>query len=78
MPAMTDPPEPTLIHGRYLLQERLARGGSADVWRAHDQELDRPVAVKLLHPHLVPDETARRRLAEEARLAASLTHSGIV
>jgi serine/threonine protein kinase len=75
---MTDRTEPTLIHGRYLLQERLARGGSADVWRAHDEELDRPVAVKLLHPHLVPDETARRRLAEEARLAASLTHPGIV
>jgi serine/threonine protein kinase len=75
---MTDPREPTLIHGRYLLQERIARGGSADVWRGHDEELDRPVAVKLLHPHLVPDETARGRLAEEARLAASLTHPGIV
>ena len=75
---MTDPPEPTLIHGRYVLQGRIARGGSADVWRAHDQELDRPVAVKLLHPHLVPDETSRRRLAEEGRLAASLTHPGIV
>ena len=75
---MTDPTEPTLIHGRYLLQERIARGGSADVWRARDEELNRPVAVKLLHPHLVPDETARRRLAEEGRLAASLAHPGIV
>jgi hypothetical protein len=75
---MTDPIEPTVVHGRYLLQERIARGGSADVWRAHDQELDRPVAVKLLHPHLVPDESSRRRLAEEGRLAASLAHPGIV
>jgi serine/threonine-protein kinase len=75
---MTDSIEPTVVHGRYLLQERIARGGSADVWRARDQELDRSVAVKLLHPHLVPDETARRRLAGEARLAASLTHPGIV
>jgi serine/threonine protein kinase len=75
---MTDRTEPTLIHGRYVLRERLASGGSADVWRAHDTELDRPVAVKLLHPHLVPDETSRRRLAEEGRLAASLTHPGIV
>jgi eukaryotic-like serine/threonine-protein kinase len=75
---MTDRTEPTLIHGRYLLQERIARGGSADVWRARDEELHRPVAVKLLHPHLVPDETARRRLAAEGRLAASLTHPGIV
>jgi serine/threonine protein kinase len=34
--------------------------------------------VKLLHPHLVPNETARRRLAEEGRMAASLSHPAIV
>jgi hypothetical protein len=75
---MTDTLEPTRIHGRYLLQERIALGGSAEVWRARDEELDRPVAVKLLHPHLVPNETARRRLAEEGRMAASLSHPAIV
>jgi eukaryotic-like serine/threonine-protein kinase len=75
---MTDTIEPTRIHGRYLLQERIALGGSAEVWRARDEELDRPVAVKLLHPHLVPNETARRRLAEEGRMAASLSHPAIV
>jgi serine/threonine protein kinase len=75
---MTDPAGPIRIHGRYLLEDRIALGGSAEVWRARDEELDRPVAVKLLHPHLVPDETARRRLAEEGRLAASLAHPGIV
>jgi serine/threonine protein kinase len=75
---MTDPTGPTRINGRYLLQDRIAHGGSAEVWRAHDEELDRPVAVKLLHPHLVPNETARRRLAEEGRMAASLSHPAIV
>jgi len=75
---MTDPTVPTRIHGRYLLQDRIALGGSAEVWRAQDEELDRPVAVKLLHPHLVPDETARLRLAEEGKLAASLSHPAIV
>lgn len=75
---MTDLTGPTRIHGRYLLEDRIALGGSAEVWRARDEELDRPVAVKLLHPHLVPDETARRRFAEEGRLAASLAHPGIV
>lgn len=74
---MTDV-EPTRIHGRYLLEERIARGGSAEVWRARDEELDRPVAVKLLHPHLVPDERARQRIAAEGRLVASLTHPAIV
>lgn len=75
---MSEPNQPTRIHGRYLLEKRISRGGSADVWRARDEELDRPVAVKLLHPHLVPDERARLRLAAEGRLAASLTHPAIV
>ncbi len=75
---MIETGQPTRIHGRYLLEERIARGGSADVWRARDEELDRPVAVKLLHPHLVPDERARLRLAAEGRLVASLSHPAIV
>jgi len=75
---MTDSAEPIRIDGRYLLEERLARGGSAEIWRARDEKLDRPVAVKLLHPHLVADERARLRLGEEARLVASLRHPRIV
>jgi len=75
---MTETSLPARIEGRYLLEERIARGGSADVWRAHDEELNRPVAVKLLHPHLVPDDRARLRLAAEGRLVASLDHPSIV
>jgi eukaryotic-like serine/threonine-protein kinase len=75
---MTETSLPARIEGRYLLEERIARGGSADVWRAHDEELDRRVAVKLLHSHLVPDELARLRLAAEGRLVASLDHPSIV
>ena len=75
---MTETSLPARIEGRYLLVERIARGGSADVWRAHDEELNRPVAVKLLHPHLVPDERARLRLVAEGRLVASLDHPSIV
>jgi tRNA A-37 threonylcarbamoyl transferase component Bud32 len=66
-----------LILGRYRLDEEIAAGGTARVWRARDVQLDRTVAVKLLHPHLLPDETSRRRLAGEARAAAALSHSGI-
>jgi serine/threonine-protein kinase len=66
------------ILDRYRLIERIASGGSAEVWRAHDEQLDRPVAVKRLHPHLLPDETSRQRLAAEARAVASLTHPVIV
>ena len=67
-----------LILDRYRLVERLAFGGSAEVWRAHDEQLDRPVAVKRLHPHLLPDESSRKRLAVEARAAAGLSHPVIV
>jgi len=67
-----------LILDRYRLVERLALGGSAEVWRAHDEQLDRPVAVKRLHAHLMPDEGSRRRLAAEARAAAGLSHPVIV
>ncbi|HEX6655875.1 MAG TPA: protein kinase [Candidatus Limnocylindria bacterium] len=68
---------PELILGRYRLDEEIAVGGTARVWRGSDLQLDRPVAVKLLHPHLLPDETSRRRLAAEARAAAALSHPAI-
>jgi eukaryotic-like serine/threonine-protein kinase len=68
---------PDRMLNRYRLIELLASGGTAQVWRAVDEQLGRPVAVKLLHPHLLPDETSRLRLAVEARAAASLSHPGI-
>ena len=67
-----------LILSRYRLVERIAAGGSAEVWRAHDEQLDRPVAVKRLHPHLLPDSASRQRLVAEARAAARLSHPVIV
>ena len=67
-----------LILDRYRLLERLAVGGSAEVWRARDEQLERDVAVKRLHPHLMPDEASRRRLVAEARAAAGLAHPAIV
>src|SRR5918997_4003643 len=67
-----------LVLDRYRLVERLATGGTAEVWRAHDEQLDRPVAVKRLHPHLLPDEGSRKRLVAEARAAAGLSHPLVV
>jgi eukaryotic-like serine/threonine-protein kinase len=69
--------QPTILD-RYRLLERLATGGSAEVWRAYDDQLDRPVAVKRLHAHLLPDERSRKRLAAEARVVAQLSHPVIV
>jgi hypothetical protein len=50
----------------------------ADVWRAHDEQLDRLVAVRILHRHLLPDERTRSRFAAEARAIAAVTHPGLV
>lgn len=77
----SEPEQPRLpqsLAQRYVLEQRLAHGGSAEVWRARDTVLDRPVAVKLLHRHLLDDATTRARLIQEARAAASLSHPGIV
>lgn len=64
--------------GRYRIVDLLGRGGMALVYRGHDDELDRPVAIKLLADNLAADESSRRRFLREARLAARLTHPNIV
>jgi len=70
--------EQPLVLNRYRLVERIAVGGSAELWRAHDEQLDRPVAVKRLHSHLLPDAASRQRLVAEARAAARLAQPVIV
>lgn len=62
----------------YELEEQLGTGATATVWRAWDPEHDRLVAVKILHPHLLADPVARRRLESEAASAARLSHPNIV
>ena len=67
----------SLAMGRYRLEREIASGGTARVFRAWDVKLDRAVAVKLLHPHLLTDEAARQRLVAEATAATALSHPGI-
>lgn len=69
---------PRVIAGRYRLQSKIASGGMAAVWRAHDEVLARAVAVKILHDHLAADRSFRARLHREAVAAAKLTHPHIV
>ena len=70
--------EGTRLGERYRLISKLASGATASVWRATDEALDRPVAVKVLHPHLADDPDLAARFAEEARLAATVSHPSLV
>jgi eukaryotic-like serine/threonine-protein kinase len=63
---------------RYVLETEIARGGMATVWRARDETLARPVAVKVLHPHLSQDQDFIQRFRREALAAARLAHPNIV
>jgi hypothetical protein len=78
VPETSTTEEGHLIGGRYRLVSRLARGGMAEVWEAHDEVLTRPVAVKLLLPHLAADEAFHTRFHREALAAARLSHPHIV
>ncbi|WP_122981088.1 serine/threonine-protein kinase [Actinoplanes teichomyceticus] len=65
------------LGGRYRLLHELGRGGMAVVWRAADEVLDRPVAVKVLAGRYAGDERFRARILHEARAAAILSHPNI-
>jgi serine/threonine-protein kinase len=63
---------------RYVLESEIARGGMAIVYRARDDVLARPVAVKVLHSHLADDAAFLERFRFEALAAARLAHPNIV
>ena len=65
----------TLDH--YRIIEQIGAGGMGIVYRAHDEQLDRDVAVKVLPPGLLADEAARSRFRKEALLLAKLDHPNI-
>jgi len=68
----------TLLAGRYLVQELIARGGMATVYSAQDEKLDRLVAVKVIHPHLSENPVFRDKFFREARMLAKVNHPNLV
>jgi eukaryotic-like serine/threonine-protein kinase len=66
------------VAGRYRLVRPIARGGMAEVWQAHDETLDRDVAVKMLHSHLADDSDFIERFRREAVAVAKLSHPNVV
>ncbi len=66
------------IDGRYVVERLLGSGGMAQVYLAHDEVLDRHVALKILGDQYAEDEEFVERFKREARSAASLSHPNIV
>jgi serine/threonine protein kinase/beta-lactam-binding protein with PASTA domain len=77
-----DPQVGRLLDGRYRIGPRIARGGMASVYEAHDTRLDRAVAIKIMHAGLgdatTGDEQFAARFVREARAAARLSHPNVV
>lgn len=63
--------------GHYRIVQKIGAGGMGEVYRAHDERLERDVALKVLPATSLADETARARLLREARSAAALNHPHI-
>ena len=67
-----------VLNDRYELEQRIGRGGMADVFLARDLLLDRPVAIKVLFPEFAADPAFVERFRREAQSAANLNHPNIV
>lgn len=63
---------------RYEIERMIGRGGMGVVFKGHDSELNRPVAIKILSPHLAGHGTARQRFTREAKAAAAVVHDNVV
>ncbi len=67
-----------VLDDRYLIGDRIARGGMASVFRAVDRRLDRDVAIKVMHHGLGDDRQFTDRFVREAKSAAKLNHRNVV
>jgi beta-lactam-binding protein with PASTA domain/predicted Ser/Thr protein kinase len=75
---VAEPQSGELVDERYRLDRKIGSGGMADVWLAEDTELDRKVAVKILHDNFAQDSEFVQRFQREAQAAAGLQHPNVV
>lgn len=78
MTTLTDPLIGQVLDDRYRIDDAVARGGMAMVYKGTDLRLDRVVALKIMHRHLLDDEGFVERFQREARSAATLIHPNLV
>lgn len=67
-----------VLDNKYEIKQLLGKGGTGNVFKGMHMYMQIPVAIKLLHPHLVTDETAVKRFHQEAKLALSIKHDNAV
>ena len=75
---LTPYPFSRFIDRRYRFEQRLGQGGMGVVYKSFDTELERDVAIKLIHPHLIAGSEAATRFKQEAKAAASFAHPNVV
>ena len=66
------------VLSKVRIEKLIGRGGMADVYVGRHTTLNRPMAVKILHPHMTVNEDLRRRFRDEAQAVAALRHPNIV
>ncbi|MBE2220815.1 MAG: protein kinase [Anaerolineae bacterium] len=64
--------------GKYQILDKLGRGGMAEVYKAYQENLDRYVAIKLMHAFLANEQDFLQRFKREARAMAAMNHPNIV
>jgi eukaryotic-like serine/threonine-protein kinase len=67
-----------LLEGKYRLLDEIGRGGMGTVFRAHDESLERTVAIKFLLPELQAEESLVERFRREAQAMASVRHQNVL
>jgi len=76
--ATDEMPPGTVLGGRYEILQLIGRGGMGAVYKAHDKELDRTVALKLIRPDLARNPEMVRRFKQELILARQVTHKNVI
>jgi serine/threonine protein kinase/TolB-like protein/Tfp pilus assembly protein PilF len=77
-PSMGSPFSPGTKLGRYEIRSQIGAGGMGEVYLAHDTQLDRTVALKILPENVAADRTRLQRFVQEAKAASALNHPNIL
>ena len=67
-----------MVFGKYMLEEKIGKGGMGEVWRVENLPLQKEAALKLIDPKYAQDAKGWRRFEREARVMAKITHPNAV